>query len=306
VTELERKVAELTLLPRVVSDVLALNPTADDYIDRLTHLAERDAAFARHAIRCANSAFNPPATPISSLHEAVLQLGPQQTAGLVLGLAVASVFIPHSEPQRFLLIHSLQTALFARMFCEQNPALEAVAAQAYVCGLLHDIGRFAQFDGLPADLCKVDDRHWASPHELVEVERRALGYDHALLGWNACRKWGLPAAIGEVVRRHHDLIPACPYEPPDLVQIIQWADVLSIALFMKPDLPFAPPEELTRRLAAGYPGIVPGMPPVAETSWHCRVSGVYVKSMQLAHELISFPLPRFEERSGLPTSTKPL
>lgn len=299
VTELERKLAELPLLPTVVSEVLALDPTADNYIDRLAHLAERDAAFARHAIRCANSAFNRPATPISSLHEAVLRLGPQQTAGLVLGLAVARVFIPYSGPQRFLLIHSLQTALFARMFCEQIPGLETVAEQAYVCGLLHDIGRFVQFEGAPADMCKVDDRHWASPHELVEMEREALGYDHALLGWNACKKWCLPAAIGEVVRRHHDRLPPCPSEPPDLVQIIQWADVLSIALFMKPDLPFAAPEELTRRLAAEYPSIVPGMPPVAETSWHHRVSGMYLKSMQLAHELISFPSSKEPNRLGV-------
>jgi putative nucleotidyltransferase with HDIG domain len=289
VTGLQRKLAELPLLPAVVSEVLALNPTGDDYIDRLVHLAERDPAFSRHAIRCANSAFNPPATPISSLHEAVLRLGPQQCAGLVLGLAVATVFIPRSEPQRFLLIHSLQTALFAQMFCEQIPGLESVAAQAYVCGLLHDIGRFVQFEAAPADMCKVDDRRWAAPLESIEMEREALGYDHALLGWNACKKWGLPAAIGEVVRRHHDHLAAAPRETPDLIQMIQWADVLSVALFMKPDLPFAPPDELTRRLAAEYPSIVRAMPPVAETSWHGRVCGVYVKSMQLAHELITFP-----------------
>jgi len=59
--------------------------------------------------RCANSALNPPPTPISSLREAGLRLGPQQT---------------HSGPQRFLVMHSLQTAfLFARMFCAQPLAL---------------------------------------------------------------------------------------------------------------------------------------------------------------------------------------
>jgi putative nucleotidyltransferase with HDIG domain len=318
VTELQRKLAELPLLPTVVSELLAIDPTRDDYIDRLVQLVERDPAFSRQTIRCANSAFNPAATHISSLHEAVLRLGPQQTSGLVFGLAVARVFTPHSETQRFLLIHSLQTALFARMFCEQIPALKAIAAQAYVCGLLHDIGRFVQFEGAPAHMCKVDDRQWASSRQLVEMEREAVGYDHAALGWHACRKWGLPAAIGEAVRRHHDRLPACPSESPDLVQMIQWADVLSAALFMKPDLPFASPEELTRRLAAEYPSIVVGMPPVSETSWHRRVSGVYVTSMQLAYELIRFPAskepgPRVVRRlaevrshSALPSSPLPL
>jgi putative nucleotidyltransferase with HDIG domain len=288
VAELERKLAALPPLPTVVGEVLALDPTEAGYIDHLAHLAERDADFSRHAIRCANSAFNPPATRVASLHDAVLRLGPQQTAGLLLGVAVAKVFVPRSESQRFLLIHSLQTGLFARMFCEQIPGLEGIAAQAFVCGLLHDIGRFVQFDAAPAEMCQVDDRHWASP-ELLEIEREALGYDHVVLGWNACKKWGLPAAIGEVVRRHHDRLAPCPGKPPDLVQMVQWADVLSVVLFMKPDLPFAPPEELVRRLAAEYPSTVSAMPPVTQTSWHHRVSGVYLQSMQLAYEVISFP-----------------
>jgi putative nucleotidyltransferase with HDIG domain len=296
--DLERKLAELPLLPTAVGEVLALDPMEAGYIGRLTQVAECDPAFSRHALRCANSTFNPPAAPIASLHEAVLRLGPKQTAGLVLGLAVARTFIPHSEAQRFLLIHSLQTALFARMFCEQIPALQGIAAQAYVCGLLHDIGRFVQFDEAPADMCHVDDRHWPSP-ELVEMEREALGYDHVALGWNACKRWRLPAAICEVVRRHHDDLTTSEAKTPDLVQMIQWADVLSVVLFRKPDLPFAPPEELMRRLVAEYPTIASGMPRVSENSWHRRVSGVYLKSMQLAYELISFPVSK-ETARGLP------
>lgn len=287
-TDLERKLADLPLLPAAVSEVLALDPAEAGYISGLRHVAERDPVFARHAIRCANSAFNPPATPITSLHEAVLRLGPQQTAALVLGLAVARTFIPHSEPQRFLLIHSLQTALFARMFCEGVPALSRIATQAFACGLLHDIGRFVQFEGAPEHMCKVDDRRWASP-ELLEMEREALGYDHVLLGWKACKRWRLPAAVGEVVRRHHDRLPSASGKAPDLIQMVQWADVLSVVLFRKPDLPFASPAELTQRLTAEYPTIASAMPAVTETSWHSRVAGVYAKSMQLAYELISFP-----------------
>jgi hypothetical protein len=54
-----------------------------------------------------------------------------------------------------------------------------------------------------------------------------------------------------------------------------------------------------RRLVAEYPTIASGMPRVSENSWHRRVSGVYLKSMQLAYELISFPVSK-ETARGLP------
>jgi HD-like signal output (HDOD) protein len=142
-------------------------------------------------------------TTIVSLEQAVTRLGTQRCAGLILALAVIKVFVPRSEAQRNLWIHSLQTALFARMFCQRIPSVKSNPGQAYLCGVLHDIGRFVQFEGAPADLTRVDDMHWASPQELIDAELSALGYDHSLLGWRACNKWSLPAAVGEVVRCTH-------------------------------------------------------------------------------------------------------
>lgn len=99
----------------------------------------------------------------------------------------------------------------------------------HACGLLHDVGRFVQFEGAPADLGHVKDMHWTSPKELVDVERTTLGYDHALLGWHACKQWSLPESISEVVQHHHDVLPAETHAPVDMTRVVQWADELSTA-----------------------------------------------------------------------------
>lgn len=282
---LERKLEQLPLLPAVVSGVLSLNPEADDYFDRLLRLAERDPPFAIRVLRCANSAFYAPESPIVSLQQAIMRIGTQECARLVLALAVVKVFIPHTEAQRSLWIHSLQTALFARMFSQRLAALRRDADHAYLCGLLHDIGRFVQFEGAPADLARIDDTHWASPQELVDRERSVLGYDHALLGWHACQKWSLPATVGAVVHHHHDPMPMDMSASPDLVRVVQWADMLSVALITNPELATAPPDELAHRLQAEYPRIAPGLTSDKETSWHRCVSGVHAESMQLVRQL---------------------
>ena len=228
-TALERKLDDLPMLPAVVTGVLSLDPDDDDYFDGLLHLAERDPPFAVRVLRCANSAASAPTTPILSLQQAIMRLGSRRCAELVLALAVIKVFLPRTEAQRYLWIHSLQVALFARGYCQRMPRSGCNPDQGYLCGLLHDIGRFVQFEGATADLTRVNESHWGSPGELVSAERASLGYDHAELGWHACRKWALPAVIGDVVRRHHEVLP----EPPrgdGMIRVIQWADRLSTIL----------------------------------------------------------------------------
>jgi len=204
---------------------------------------------------------------------------------LVLALAVVKVFIPKSEAQRFLWVHSLQTALFAKRFCQDIRALRPHCDAAYVCGLLHDIGRFVQFEGAPADLNRVDDMHWTAPEELVDLERSTLGYDHTLLGWHACRKWSLPDSIGEVIRHHHDVLPASMQPQINMTRVVQWADTLSMALLLDPRSACESSQTLVQHLAAEHPDIGPGQSADEKSLWHCWVPGLRDQSMQLARQL---------------------
>ncbi len=295
-TELRHRLDALPSLPLVAVEILSADPEAEDYFERILHLAARDRRVTTHVIRCANSAFNLPPAPIVSLPRAVARLGTQQCAELVLALAIAEVLPPRSEMQRLLWIHSLQTALFARMFCQHAHGSECHFNQAFLCGLLHDIGRFVQTEVAPADLTVIDDMHGPAPQERVDIERRTLGYDHALLGWHVCKAWSLPPAIGNVVRDHHEAHYPSAETAPTIVGIVQWADLLSVILLAKPDLAFAPPDTLARHFAAENPTAAAGLPGVGEQSWHRNVLNVYARSMQLAHEVICFSDQ--EARSG--------
>jgi HD-like signal output (HDOD) protein len=154
-----------------------------------------------------------------------------------------------------------------------------------VCGLLHDIGRFVQFEGAPADLSRVDDMHWSAPEELVDVERSTLGYDHTLLGWHACKKWSLPDSIGEVIRHHHDVLPATMHGQMDMIRVVQWADALSMALLLDRRFTCDSARALVQHLAAEHAEIGPGRSPDEKALWHRWVPGLRDESMQLARQL---------------------
>jgi len=282
---LARGVGQLPLLPGVVAELLSLQPDADDYFDRLVRLAARDPPFAIRVLQCANSARSAPLAPIVSLEKAATRLGTDQCAALVLAVAVAKVFIPRTDSQRSLWLHSLQTALFAKRFCEAVPDLHRHRDHAYVCGLLHDIGRFVQFEGATADFNQIDDMHWSAPQELVEAERSVLGYDHALLGWHACRKWRLPDSIGEVVRHHHDRLPATALEKLDMVGVVQWADEVSVAVIVNGQSDVAGAQSLIQYLATQHADIGPGSSPEEKAVWQRWIPGLRDESLQLARQV---------------------
>lgn len=168
-------------------------------------------------------------------------------------MAVTRVFVPRTPEQRHLWAHSVEVAVFARRLAELRNVREVEPERAYLAGLLHDIGRFVMFEGAPEDLGRVDGSGWITPADLVASERSLCGFDHAEVGWAACRRWGLPDGIAEVVRDHHVFEAEGPRTtaPPraQIVSLVQMADLLSMLLRSDPKLAESDPEALAPALA---------------------------------------------------------
>jgi putative nucleotidyltransferase with HDIG domain len=115
--------------------------------------------------------------------------------------------------------------------------------QAYLAGLLHDIGRFVMFEHDPVDLEAVDCTHWETPEELLAAERALCGFDHTELGAQACRVWKVPSEVTDVIQFHHvrTVDSARPGAP--MIRVIQQADALSCLLLKSPDIVKMEPSE---------------------------------------------------------------
>ncbi|MFO0685415.1 MAG: HDOD domain-containing protein [Sandaracinus sp.] len=221
---LERKIDELPVLPTVVAQLMALDPSGPHYFQDVERLIGSEPSFLARALSAANSASSAPRSPITTLGAAILRIGARNSASLVLSAAVTRVFVPRSSGERALWQHALEVATLARRLARHAHDASFAPEEAYAAGLLHDVGRFVMFQEAPAELERLDQLEWHSPEELSRHERAVFGLTHAEIGAMACARWSLPQVIVQVVHDHHHEVTGPRGRTAAMTAVVQIAD----------------------------------------------------------------------------------
>jgi len=177
-------------------------------------------------------------------------MGVQPIRSLVASLAVQRVFFPTKPNEIQLWQHSVYAAFATAQIAEIVPEIDVDPAEAYLIGLLHDIGRFVMFEHAAPNLLSVDESNWETPQELIEADIETYKFTHSELGFRACEHWQLPDSICEVVRRHHtpveDDIVAGSVDA--LLFCLQVADHLCLSLLQRDDFEDLPSDLREQRI----------------------------------------------------------
>lgn len=193
---------ELPVLPEVAGQVVRL--TADESCDarRLAELITRDQAMAGNLMRLVNSPLYAAGVPIVSLQQAVGRLGLKRIREVALVISCESkVFaVPGHEPRvRQLFRHAIAAAAFAQEIARSR---RWNVEEAFLCGLLHDVGR-------PVLLQVLVDLHAVCGCTFVPAAAdAAIDRLHAGIGSALVQHWELPARLSETIRHHHDPLNA--------------------------------------------------------------------------------------------------
>lgn len=195
---------QVPLLPKVAAEVLALAQDPRSDAARLAALIHGDQALAGHVLRLANSAALSARAPIVSLRQAVARLGMAEIGGIALAASLqGGVFQLAGHEARLLDLwrHALASGAFAREIARVR---RAGVETAYLCGLLHTIGkpvvvRLAQQEATAAGVSLSPE----SIDALIELHYVAIGA-------RVAREWKLPAVVAAAISHHRDLQRAGP------------------------------------------------------------------------------------------------
>ena len=99
--------------------------------------------------------------------------------------------------------HGLASARCARRIALLETADQAAAGEAFLAGLLHDVGRLVLAANLEHLYEKAQAQAWRRELTLLKAEKACLGVNHAELGGQLAASWGLPPDVVEAIALHH-------------------------------------------------------------------------------------------------------
>ena len=189
---------ELPLLPQVASRILAMAYDPDAEAAKLAELIHQDQALAAHVIRIANSPAYMTRNPVVSLQHAVSMLGMNLMSELAFSASIkGSAFkVPGWDDEVKSLWHySLASGAYAKEIARMR---RFNVESAYLCGLLHGIGRPVVLQTLVA-LSKEQGSTLSKElvHQLLD------GY-YIQVGLLVADDWGLPPPVVESIGFHVD------------------------------------------------------------------------------------------------------
>ena len=189
---------ELPLLPQAASQVMALasDPAAD--AAKLSGLIHQDQALAAHVLRIANSPVYMPRSPVVSLQHAVAMLGITLLSEIAFTASLKSGAFKapgHEDDVKRLWRHSLASGAFAKEVARMR---RVNVESAYLCGLLHEIGKPVILQTATA----------LAQTQRLTLEKAILygwidGY-HSRVGALIAEKWGLPKQVATAIQYYDD------------------------------------------------------------------------------------------------------
>lgn len=222
-----KEVESLPAFPENVNRMLAVCNSPNASLKQVADEVGRDPGVASQIIRLANSG-GFAGGRVSDIGEAVKILGLSNVSGLLLRAGANQILDERYGVNEELLAHPVRVAVYSRILARKFK-LAAVADQAYVAGLLHDIGKTVLIahmkkKGTQAVIEKLANRR--DRRTAINLEEISCGADHALVGRMLAEKWNFPEALRTAIACHHAPLHA-DAETRRLVFVVYLANVFA-------------------------------------------------------------------------------
>lgn len=205
-TAMVANIESLPSLPGLYHEVMAEIASPEGSLKRVGEIISSDVGMSAKVLQLVNSAFFGLPQHVSSPAQAVNLLGFETIKALVLTI---HVFTRHENrtssffPLEKLLEHSLHTARMTTIICRDKELSKARTDNAYLAGMLHDVGKLILAVNLPRQYQEVMKTSADSSLPLHVLEKKMLGASHAEVGAYLVGLWGLPDDIVEAIAYHH-------------------------------------------------------------------------------------------------------
>lgn len=200
-----QSVNALRPMPGNVSRILKEINNPEIGIGTLADFVSLDQALTSLVLQMSNSVSLGYPRTCSTLYEAIMQIGLGRLKTILLASSGTDMLKHRLNGYRLgegeLWHHSLVTAVVSEWLAQalRYPNSE----EAYVCGLLHDIGKLFLDQFVLNDYPAIVDYVQRYKLQVWQVEEKLIGIDHASVGGLIAEHWNFPVPLVDAIRFHH-------------------------------------------------------------------------------------------------------
>lgn len=219
----------LPTLSPIATRVLQLSGSSEAEVSEIVHLVESDPTLAARLLAMCRRSDKGLAHSVTTIERAVVLLGLEAVRAAMLSIQVFELLdadrgdseeddAPEGDDRPFdrraVWLFSLGVASAAEMLAQRQAPNAPHHGEAFLCGLLHDLGKIAIDRIMPrsfASIARTCERRRA---EFGEVAMRVIGVDHRTIGKRLSEHWGLPHAIQDcmwLTSQSPDHLPDVPH-----------------------------------------------------------------------------------------------
>jgi HD-like signal output (HDOD) protein len=181
------------VLPATAQKVLGQMNDPDVSIEKIKKIISADPGLATKILRVANSAFYGGYRNIQNLTQAILRLGLNAVRNIVVATSMKNVYKRFGLAEKLLWEQRIGAALASSLIAKSTRAADA--EDAFIGGLLHDVGKVVLNNEFQEDFAKVMERVYNEGVEYAEAEKEYFDFTQRQVGASLVKKWGFPESI---------------------------------------------------------------------------------------------------------------
>jgi HD-like signal output (HDOD) protein/signal transduction histidine kinase len=219
----------LPTLPQVLLKIIKICNDDNRDFKELAVVLQTDPSLSIKILKMVNSPFYGLSKKVDDITQAVSILGINAVRNIAVCASVQGVFDRATEDRAFDLeafwYHSLKSAILARFIAETQDQVDA--EEAFLSGLLHDIGRLVLWNNFGNNYTRLLDKCNDTPEQCLETEAELAANHCQIAGW-LLQNWNFQPFMADAVLYHHESNDRISTALP-LVQVVYVANAFSRA-----------------------------------------------------------------------------
>lgn len=195
-------------LPQFPENILMIQKLINDPKSDMMGIARQismDPALTADLLKIVNSAQYMLSKKVDNISEAVKLVGIRGIKNLLYSYGTQKLLGDDTAEKKHLWEHSYKAAFYAYNLIKNFKKDKNLLDDAYVGGILHDMGKIIFSNVHPDLLDKIKDFCVEKNMPASIFEDLAAGMNHAEIGALVAEKWNFPEGLVAAIRYHHDL-----------------------------------------------------------------------------------------------------